>query len=67
MGYNVFRGSSSKVKEFFQYLKNTKKKFKLPLVKPLGASLWHCQPGLSSWPEQFFASVSLVYNYYKLR
>ena len=27
----------------------------------------HRGPGLSSWPEQFLAFVSLVYNYYKLR
>ena len=35
-------------------------------MKPLGASLWHCQPSLSFWPEQFLAVVSLVYSYYKL-
>ena len=36
-------------------------------MKPLGASLWHCQPGLSSWPEEFLAFASLFYNHYKLR
>ena len=35
-------------------------------MKLLGASLWHCQPSLSFWPEQFLAVVSLVYSYHKL-
>ena len=35
-------------------------------MKPLGSSLWHCQPSLSCWPEQFLAVVSLVYSYHKL-
>ena len=35
-------------------------------MKPLGTSLWHCQPSLSFWPEQFLAVVALVYSCHKL-